>query len=241
MLSVKLFKNVFLKCIWVFFLLVILHKLSIWVIDYPIIKNLFDFNLEKNVPTLFSCFLMGMIAVKSFAISKYYKLKSLVFAQYWKALSIIFLILLWDEWMSIHDTLGGAIAKLFVKDAAHSWIYTYIVIVVLGLLAFIPFFKRIQGRLKWHIVLAASVYLVGAMGFEYINVFFQQESHLNWVFFLEESFEMSGLLLFSWSLLDHINEYTNIEKLTLFKKTAAITTAIFCIDMIVSQYVFLWH
>lgn len=241
MLTVKQFKNVFQKCMWVFLLSVILHKLSVWFIDYPIIKNLFDFNLEKNIPTLFSCFLMGMIAVKLFAIAIYHKNQGVFFAQYWKALSIIFLILLWDEWMSIHDTLGGAVAKLFVKDVAHSWIYTYIVIVLLGLLAFIPFFKRIPRRLKWQVVLAASVYLLGAMGFEYINTFIEQESYLRWVFFLEESFEMSGLLFFSWSLLDYIKQYTEIEKIKIFKKTAFFTTVIFCVDMIISQYVFLWQ
>ena len=216
-----------------------LHWLVISVINDAILTRLFDMNAEKNIPTLFSCALIAGAMMSLFAIAQFFKTQPKnKLNLYWSSLAWIFALLCLDEWFSLHDTLGGQLAKLFIQDVSHPWLITYSIICVIGAVICIPFFKQLPKKTAALFIASGALYVLGAMGFEFLNSFFQATSILNLIYFIEEGLEMLGMLLFWWALLAFINTNTTPKHVPFYKKTMLFFTVVFILDAIASQIAF---
>ncbi len=159
--------------------------------------QMFDLDMEANIPTLFSSLLFTIASFLFFLNGK----REYAKRKYWWGLSIIFLFLSFDESAKIHENIGDLTEK-FVDASGflyYPWVLSYILFVLILGVAYFRFFWRMERKIFWRFVLAAVIFLSGAVGFELLGA---QEASLystdtplySLLYTIEESLEMFGLI-----------------------------------------------
>lgn len=163
--------------------------------------RIFDLDMERNVPTLFSSALMLIAAFLFYLLSKSPKEIKKGSRRYWLGLGFVFTFLAFDESAKIHEQLGDFTEK-FVEASGYlhyPWVISYSVLVlVLGFFYF-RFFWRMESKVFWSFMGAAAIFLSGAIGFELLGA---NESSLHSTetvlystyYTIEESLEMFGVI-----------------------------------------------
>ena len=188
-------------------ILIVLNSIMLVIyfkIDNP---NRFDFiqmidlDQEANLPTLFSSTLLLISAFLFYLLAKISKQSKKEQYKYWFGLSIVFMFLGFDESAKIHETLGD-FTEDFVQATGYlhyPWVISYsILVVVLGLL-YLRFFLKMERKLFWSFMKAATIFLSGAIGFELLGA---NEASLHnsdtmlycYYYTIEESLEMFGVI-----------------------------------------------
>jgi hypothetical protein len=168
-------------------------------------------NVENNVPTFFSAFLLFTCAV-TLAVVARMPGNSAGDRRYWSGLGLIFLFLALDEDASIHELFINPL-KYFLPDEGvlhFAWIVPYgILALVIGLL-YLRFVLRLPEPTRSLTIAAGFVYLSGAFVFEMIGGWYISEVS-RWQDFPymtivagEEFLEMCGAILFLYTLLDRL-------------------------------------
>lgn len=169
---------------------------------------LFDFDRERNAPTLFTTclFLLGsilfLIAWKASRDSGEQRLA-------WLLLAAVFSFLGLDEFSAIHEMTSIPVrSALDTSGVFHfAWVIPYGIGVVLLALYVLPTLWRLQRGLKFWFVLSAVIFLVGALGFEMIGgLYFDRLDETPNLLYgvittVEETLEMSGLIVLTYALL----------------------------------------
>jgi hypothetical protein len=173
----------------------------------------FDLDDENNVPTYFSsailllsAFLLGMIAV-------FKKWQNDLYARHWKILALIFLFLSLDETASFHEKLTQPVRKLFDAKGLlyYAWVIPAILLLVVLAVSYLRFYLRLPPETKRHFFLAAVLYIGGAVGFELVGGYYAElhgEKNLtfNLIAAVEETLEMTGIVLFNYALLRYMSK-----------------------------------
>lgn len=181
--------------------------------DYSIVKGmakLFNFNLEKNIPTLYSTLALVFSSALLFFIAFEYKKIKQDNIQ-WFALSAIFSFLAVDEMAAIHEhflrptrDFIGASGFLY-----YAWVVPYSIgLMVLGVV-YSNFLYLLPKKTKWLFIISCAVFIIGAIGFEMLGGWQAESSgprtYLYMIFFTcEETLEMTGISIFIYALLSHI-------------------------------------
>jgi hypothetical protein len=176
------------------------------------ILGLLDMNGEVNLPTFFSVLLLlgaaallAVVAWTQYIARKRYR-------HHWTALSLIFLLLASDEFMQLHERVSRLIGRFIGVESVQRYflwlIPAGIVVTIVGFL-FLGFFLRLRPELQRPIVLAAVLYLGGAMGLEAVASW-----HLTMVaigtlshtllYSTEELLEMLGVITLIYALLQQL-------------------------------------
>lgn len=171
---------------------------------------LFDFNTEKNVPTLYSSIaLLAASGLLAFVASKYRKINTSYIP--WLGLSLIFLFLSIDEMASIHESAGRAIKRQFATSGAlfYAWVIPYGIALVVFAAAYGKFIFNLPTASRNLFLASGIIYVSGAMGFEMLGgLQFQISGTRNVIYALlytcEELLEMLGVALFIYAILKHI-------------------------------------
>ncbi len=183
--------------------------------------RLFNLNGEANIPAWFSScilllssFLLGIIA-----ISKKMNQGSCVL--HWSVLSFIFLYLSMDEAAIIHEMAVKPLRSIFHLEGFfyYGWIIPAgIAVLVMGL-AYLKFLFNLPPKTKWLFILAGCIFVGGAIGMEafsglYDDMFSQgrivSDDFVIIFETIEEFMEMSGIVIFIYSLLDYLNSDVEI-------------------------------
>lgn len=173
--------------------------------------QMFDLDMEANIPTLFSSLLFTAASFLFFLNGK----REYAKRKYWWGLSIIFLFLSFDESANIHENIGDLTEK-FVDASGflyYPWVLSYILFVLILGVAYFRFFWRMEHKIFWRFVLAAVIFLSGAVGFELLGA---QEASLystdtplySLLYTIEESLEMFGLIYLISLLLTLLDQVT---------------------------------
>jgi hypothetical protein len=173
--------------------------------------NKLDLDGEVNLPTFFSsfllisaAFLMGFIAwMKGRRTSYYWS---------WISLAAIFVYLSVDESIKLHELLTQPLRDSLQTDGIlrYAWVIVAIpVVIILGLI-FLPFILHLPRKTKRLFLLAAVLYVGGALGFEMIAGGYITQygiENLIYVFIatVEETLELTGLTILIYALLDFIS------------------------------------
>jgi hypothetical protein len=134
---------------------------------------------------------------------------------HWYFLAAIFLLLAYDEAFSLHEQIAP-----FVSEALHNqrpvhlnWMIGGIVFLAFVSLISLRFVLRLDRRSRILMLASGVVFISGAIGFEVLGGLRLQSTPSNIaspdvVYFglalAEESFEMLGIALFNYALLDHM-------------------------------------
>lgn len=177
---------------------------------------LFNVDLEKNLPTFFSVFLLTSAAVLLATISLLQKQQKERDANKWAILAFWFLFLAVDEAWSLHEELVIPLRGLLGKESLgilyFAWVIPGIAIVSIFALFFLKFLLRLPRKTRLAIIGAAALYLGGTLGMElitggYADAYGQKNLLYGLLTTLEESFEMAGMILFIHTLLKYLADY----------------------------------
>jgi hypothetical protein len=180
---------------------------------------LIDLDEEYNIPTLFSVVLLLLASVASFLGCKLFPPESVSRRWGWYLLSVGFLAMAVDEFVGIHDRIGAIAKELFGEEAFHGSFRFVWPIPALGLLIvlaciFIPFLRHMPTVLRRRLCLAGFVYVFGAVGMEMIGGYYYENvangNHADFGYSMltvvEETLEMTGIILFISTVLREVRE-----------------------------------
>ena len=174
-----------------------------------------DLDQEANLPTVFSSSLLLIVGFLFYLLHTSIKLKEKTTHYYWLGLSCIFVYLGFDEGAQIHETIGDFTEK-FVHASGYiyyPWVLSYgLLVVVLGL-SYLRFFLRMQKKVFYSFMLAAFIYIGGAVGFELLGA---KEASVHasdtplycTLYTIEESLEMFGVIYLISILLGLLKDKT---------------------------------
>lgn len=169
------------------------------------INRLFDLDEEGNIPALFSTFLFFIDSALLFAIAKSYS----SFRSTWWFLAAAFLFLGIDENVSIHESFVAIIRNRFHLGGLFyfAWVIPYGIATLILAVFLIPWFCKLERNTRWWFAAAAVIFVSGAIGMEMIGGRHLESmgKHKDAIYYLfatvEESLEMSGLIVFAYGLL----------------------------------------
>lgn len=173
---------------------------------------LFDVDHENNIPTFFSASLLLLAALLLALITA---LKKAVHAPYefqWALLSFTFLYMAIDEAASIHELLIVPMRNLLGQQAGgiffFAWVIPGIAVAMVFGLSYLKFLLHLPAKTRWRVIIAATLYLGGAIGMELIGGHYADLHGMNNLTYsitttVEESLEMAGVIAFIYALLNY--------------------------------------
>jgi hypothetical protein len=178
----------------------------------------FNVGLEQNIPTLYSVLIWSTAAAITGLIARFEVSEKTPFKGRWRALSLIFLFLAFDEGMTFHEHIGDLTEEYltpidWIAPTGYLyfiWVLPYggLVMLLAGLYA--PFLDALPSRTKWGLILSAAVFLGGAMGIEMISASVYETKTVRHsvlyavLYSIEEFFEMLGVALLNYFMLDYL-------------------------------------
>lgn len=222
-INFKVNKKTYLRLLFfVIILLLIGHFLSVYLlVDDPYILKkggfyekvvrYFNFDTEANLPTFFSSLLLLFNGLLLAFIGFAEKQNNRKFMP-WLGLSFIFIFLSIDEIITIHEHLMGVSRALFNATGYFyfAWVIPYGIIIILLGAIYIRFMLRLPKKTLVLFILAAIVFVSGAIGMELfggMEVYTRGKNHLSYhlMYTLEELLEMVGSAIFCFALLSYIS------------------------------------
>jgi len=178
----------------------------------PGLVSLFYVDVEHNIPTRFSVFLILLVALLLAVIAKLKGKQRNPHVSKWTILSFGFLLMAIDEAFQFHERLNIPVGTLLGDGSLgffyFPWVIPGIVLVsVLGLF-FLRFLLHLPAATMLRFLMAATFYIGGAIGVELIGSSHAElHGYENWTYSMiatvEESLEMAGLIVFIWALLKY--------------------------------------
>lgn len=175
----------------------------------------FDVDLELNVPTWYSSFLASSSGLLAFLAAHYYKKQKLIASKrLWLFMGFGLMAIAVDEVASFHELFlqTAHVAANFGDGQSYlqnAWLLLLPLLIVVGVVVMYLLYKGLPKNTFHRIVVAAAVYLSGALVVEYLSIPVDKESLVyNLVLTpLEEGLEMLGLWLILRAIVLHINDH----------------------------------
>jgi len=170
--------------------------------------RMFDLDMERNIPTLFSSTLLMISGFLFYLLSKTPSEAEKGSRSYWLGLSFVFVFLAFDESAKIHEQIGDFTVR-FVDATGYlhyPWVISYSVLVLVLGAFYLRFFLKMEKKIFWSFMGAAAIFLSGAIGFELLGA---NESSMHGTkgilystfYTIEESLEMFGVIYLIYILL----------------------------------------
>lgn len=178
---------------------VFLHKLV----------KLFYVELELNIPAFFSMLLLLAASLLLAVIAVLSKRQTNSRAAQWAILSAGFLLMAFDEIVAVHERLIEPMREILGADSLgifyFAWVVPAVGLVLLLALYFLRFLRSLPPKTRFFFLLAATLYLGAAIGFELIEGWHVERHGKDNPLYIvlttvEESLEMAGIITFIWAL-----------------------------------------
>jgi hypothetical protein len=172
---------------------------------------LFDLDHEQNIPTFYSAAAILLTSALA-AITAGTRWRTPGTGRlFWGALAAILLVMAFDEACQLHERLTPLGRDLLglPHDAYFAWTLPMGIVVLAIGLAFARFVLRLARPIRNLIVLAAAVFLTGAMGMEILGGVMDRDPGnvaRVLVITLEETLEMLGIVLLIRALLLNLED-----------------------------------
>ena len=207
-------------------LLSIIGQFSKYMLGHAFLTELaplFYVDMEHNIPTYFSVLLILLAALFLAIIAILNRKQRIPHKSKWVILSFGFLLMAFDEAFQFHERLNIPVGKLLGDGSLGVFYFPWVIpgialVFVLGLF-FLRFFLDLPAATRFRFLMAATLYIGGAIGVELIgSCHAELYGYENWTYSiivtLEESLEMAGLIVFIWALLNYCaDNYVNRAKL----------------------------
>lgn len=184
---------------------VILHKLN----------KLFFVEYEMNIPAFFSALILLMAALILTVIGVLKRKERDSYAMQWIVLAVGFLFMAFDELISVHERMIEPTREILGNEYLGIFYFAWVIpmgVLVLSLaILFFKFWWNLPSKTKIYFLIAATIFLGGAVGFELLeskHCEIYGKENLTYIVLttVEESLEMLGVIVFIKSLLTYITE-----------------------------------
>ena len=181
----------------------------------------FYVELELNAPAFFSTLLLLFASLLLAIITVLKKKQTASFVLYWSILSIGFLFMAFDEIAAVHERLIEPMRAILGEQNLgifyFAWVVPAVVLVVCLGIFFLKFLINLPAKTRWTFLIAATLYLGGAVGLEMVEGWYSEINGRETLLYitlttLEETLEMVGTVVFIWALLGYIADaYEKVE------------------------------
>jgi hypothetical protein len=185
--------------------------------ERPTVKGLvplFDLERELNAPSFFSTLLLLTAAGVTAVIYVLEKRERTARYMMWAVLATGFLYMAFDEAFSVHDRYWGPFARSLFSGVKFSGFFQFAWVVIgiplvaaLGLL-FAPFLRSLSTQVRRRFIVAAVVFLFGAIVVEMISAYWSvtvgSVVGYKLIAGVEETLEMGGIVLFIRAAMLHL-------------------------------------
>ncbi len=175
--------------------------------------KLFNLDAERNLPTLFAVFILLCATLLLTVIAALERRQGRPDALRWALLAAIFLYLAIDEGWVLHEKLNVPVRGRFEGTRFGVLYYVWVVpasiaVLLLGLY-YLGFLRRLPGATRRGFMLAATLFLAGAIGVELFEGRFHEAygtERLAYHLFVvvEESLELAGVIVLIHALLGYL-------------------------------------
>ena len=173
----------------------------------------FYVELELNAPAFFSTLLLLFASLLLAVITVLKKKQTASFVLEWSILSIGFLLMAFDEIAAVHERLIEPMRTILGEQNLgvfyFAWVVPAVALVVCLGIFFLRFLIHLSVKTRWTFLIAAAMYLGGAVGLEMIEGWYSEINGRETLLYmtlttLEETLEMVGTIVFIWALLGYI-------------------------------------
>lgn len=170
----------------------------------------FNFDYEKNLPTLFSTLLLWSGAVLSVLIA-YAESGQRARMLQWLGLAAALFYLGTDEFMLIHERIGKTVHRLLNTEGIlrYGWLMPYTVLTILFLAVYVPFFLKMPLPVRHWACIAGLLYFSGTLAMGMVGGHHAELFGKDPVFYalatLEELLEFTGTIAFLYALLRYVS------------------------------------
>ena len=175
--------------------------------------RMFDLGTEANFPTwyqvitiAFSAFLLAIIASAKRSVND-------KFTWFWAFMGVVFFFLSADEASGIHEAIGSIMEKKMPTSGAlsYGWVIPYMILGLVFLGIVWKFLFSLGPKFRILLIVSGIVYVSGAVGMEMVEAYYDNSVGMYTsvgvsLRAIEEGLEMTGILLFNYSLLSYIRE-----------------------------------
>lgn len=174
----------------------------------------FDVMGEGNIPSWYSGSLLLISAVLLAAIAADTRTRQASYRERWTVLAVLFMLFSLDEIAYLHEAANTLLSQLWSSYLQIGWIIPGVISVFVAGLWFAPFLLNLPSKTKWLFIIAAFVYLSGALGLEVIDNFLMSEMDVQAAPMLisnhfQDLLEMVGSSIFIYALLSYIADHLN--------------------------------
>jgi hypothetical protein len=171
-----------------------------------------DLNKEGNLPTWYSSSALLVASLLLAIISREEKRAGSRYSYHWLFLSIVFLFLSLDEIAGLHERSSDPIRSLLGTGGGafyYSWVIPGMAFVLLVGAFSLKFLFSLDPRIRKYFVIGGFLFVAGSLGMEMIGgSWAAKHGRFNLTYYLmtdlEETLEMSGVLVFISGLLLHL-------------------------------------
>ncbi|MEW6401691.1 MAG: hypothetical protein AB1649_07825 [Chloroflexota bacterium] len=179
-----------------------------------LLSQSFYMDTESSVPTYFNTIMLFLPALLLTIIALWKNSRKDRFRFHWTLLALLFVMLSMDEAAALHERLIKPVrAALNLGGVFYfAWIIPGFVFVGVLALTFIRFFLHLDSRFKVLFFFSLALYFGGVLGGEMISGYFAESlGQKNFTYAVvasfEESIEMIGASLFTFSLLKYMRVF----------------------------------
>jgi hypothetical protein len=174
----------------------------------------FDLNFEGNFPTWLSSSLLLVAALTARLTSCLSRSLNSSESRSWTVIAIMFCYLSLDEASQIHETANRMLVSVIGIPSGVD-IFDLVLFVLVGAYL-LPFFYHLDSQTQKLFLLSGFLFGVGAVGIElfghkFLSFYHQETLATSLVTALEESLEMTGVIIFIYTLLRLIAKIKTIE------------------------------
>lgn len=209
-------------------ILLVCHLVALFCIFYLDKPNalgivpIFHFNLENNLPTLFSGIQLWIGSLLALSIAFHTRATNSGQHRHWFAIAAILAYIGIDDVASIHEHVDLLMmARMETTGLIHwPWVIPYAILAFLIIIFFIPFFLKLPNMTKLLFATAAAMFLCGAIGCEMLGASHAENNgegtlHYAILSTIEESLEMLAVMTAIAGLLHYMTNYTSNLSVTL--------------------------
>lgn len=180
-------------------------------------RDKFYFDRENSLPTFFSSLLLLIAASILSLIALLKRRERDAFTIHWAVLAVIFLALSVDESVSFHELLIEPLRHKFNLTGflRFPWVIAGGAFLLVFLVSYLRFFVALSRNMKFWFFISGATFVMGAVGFEMIGGYFftgyndvsDRSIPYMIVMTIEETLEMTGVMLFILTLLLYLKGY----------------------------------
>lgn len=206
-------QNIFFSLLSINALLIVAHLTVHWfelnsTINESIVK-LFSMDIEYSIPSIFASLLLLSIAVLCVKIWANKKTKP---SWHWLGLALVFFYVALDEFFALHENLIEPTQNALGIEGGFlffAWFIPVLAILSVLVIVFAKFFFKLPKTTKNLLIMAAVLFISGAVGVEMISGAyweahdFQNDMTYRLLNALEEGLENTGSITAIFALLRH--------------------------------------